>query len=303
MKFKKKLFCFGLGYSAEALIRRLKGKGWHLAGTCREEKTRARLAKRGIKAYLFDGTRPMANAGKILAGTTHVLISIPPREPQDHPGAAPDPVLRHHLADLLAAKGTIKWIGYLSSTSVYGDAQGRPVDEDWLCRPTSVNGRLRHEAESAWLALAKPPHALPVQSFRLAGIYGPGRSELDRVRAGTAKRINRPRQRFSRIHVDDIARVLLASMAKPNPGAAYNVCDDEPAAPACVTEEACRLLKVDPPPMQFLEDALKTMSPMARNFWRDDRFMLNVRIKSELGVRLAYPNYRAGLKAILKADG
>jgi nucleoside-diphosphate-sugar epimerase len=300
MKSAKKLFCFGLGYSAEALIRRLKGKGWSIAGTCREEKTRARLAKRGIKAHLFDGTAPIKDADKILAGTTHVLISVPPGE--DESGTV-DPVLRHHLRHLRAIRGTVKWIGYLSSTSVYGDAQGRPVDEDWPCRPTSISGRRRVEAERAWLALAEPPDRLPVHAFRLAGIYGPGRSELDRVKAGTAKRINRPRHRFSRIHADDIARVLLASIARPNPGAAYNVCDDEPAPPAKVTEEACRLLKVDPPPMQLLEAALKTMSPMAANFWRDDRFMLNFRIKDELGVKLAYPNYRAGLKAILKARG
>jgi nucleoside-diphosphate-sugar epimerase len=300
MKSAKKLFCFGLGYSAEALIRRLKGKGWSVAGTCREAKAQARFAKRGIKAHLFDGTRPLAEAGKVLAGTTHVLVSIPPGDAYDH---APDPVLHHHLKDLLATKGAIKWIGYLSSTSVYGDAQGRPVDEDWLCRPTSISGRRRVEAESAWLALARAPESLPVHAFRLAGIYGPGRSEFDRVRAGTAKRIDRPRHRFARIHVDDIANVLTASIAKPNPGAAYNVCDDEPAAPARVTEEACRLLKRDPPPLRTFDEASAAMSPMARNFWRDDRFMLNVRIKSELGVKLAYPNYRAGLKAILKARG
>ncbi len=304
MKSAKKLFCFGLGYSAEALIRRLKGKGWKVAGTCREAKTRARFAKRGIKAHLFDGKRPFADAGKILAGTTHVLVSIPPGDTDDPSGGkAVDPVLRHHLEHLLAARGTITWIGYLSSTSVYGDAQGRPVDEDWPCRPTSISGRRRVEAESAWLALARPPAALPVHAFRLAGIYGPGRSELDRVRAGTAKRIDRPRHRFARIHVDDIANVIAASIAKPKPGAVYNVCDDEPAPPARVTEEACRLLKRTPPPMQTLDEASAAMSPMARNFWRDDRFMLNVRIKSELGVKLAYPNYRAGLKAILKARG
>ncbi len=300
MKSAKKLFCFGLGYSAEALIRRLKGKGWRVAGTCREEKTRARFAKRGIKAYLFDGRRPFAGAGKILAGTTHVLVSIPPGDKDD---SAPDPVLPHHLKHLLAAKGTIEWIGYLSSTSVYGDAQGRPVDEDWPCRPTSISGRRRVEAESAWLALARASEGLPVHAFRLAGIYGPGRSELDRVRAGTAKRIDRPRHRFARIHVDDIANVLAASIARPRPGAVYNVCDDEPSAPARVTEEACRLLEADPPPLQTLDEASAAMSPMARNFWRDDRFMLNFRLKSELKVKLAYPSYREGLKAILKAGG
>ena len=298
MKTAKRLFCFGLGYSAEALIRRLKGKGWAVAGTCREEKRRAGLARRGIKAYRFDGDRPLADANKIFAGVTHLLISIPPGED----GAA-DPVLRHHLEHLLATRHTIKWIGYLSSTSVYGDAQGLPVDEDWPCRPTSTRSRRRIEAESAWLARARAPAPLPVHAFRLSGIYGPGRSELDRVRAGAAKRIDRPRLRFARIHVDDIAGVLAASIAKPRPGAIYNVSDDEPAPPSAVTEEACRLLGREPPPFQFLDEALKTMSPMARGFWRDDRFVLNFRIKSELKVKLAYPDFRAGLKAILKAGG
>ena len=299
MKSGKRLFCFGIGYSAEALIRRLEAKGWAIAGTCREEKRRAQLAKRGIEAYLFDSGRPMANAAKILAETNHVLISIPPGEEGD--GAAADPVLRDHLPDLLAAGDRIEWIGYLSSTSVYGDGQGLPVDESWLVRPTSTRSRRRAEAESAWLALARGAAPLPVHSFRLAGIYGPGRSELDRVRAGTAKRINRPRHYFARIHVDDIAAVLLASMDRPRPGAFYNVCDDEPAPPSKVTEEACRLLEVDPPPFQSLDEATKTMSPLARNFWRDDRFVLNSLIKSELGVKLVYPSYREGLRAILKA--
>lgn len=296
MKSAKRLFCFGIGYSAEALIRRLKPKGWAVAGTCREEKRRARLARRGIKAYVFDTDRPLANATKILAGTTHLLISIPPGEEGDDA----DPLLRHHLGDLLATRASLKWIGYLSSTSVYGDAQGLPVDENWPCRPTSTRSRRRVEAEGAWLALAQAATPLPVHAFRLAGIYGPGRSELDRVRAGTAKRINRPRQRFARIHVDDIANVLVASMAKPRPGAFYNVCDDEPAPPSAVTEEACRLLGLAPPPFRTLDEAAKLMSPLARNFWRDDRFMLNVLIKSELGVKLTYPSYREGLKAILK---
>ncbi|MSO84449.1 MAG: SDR family oxidoreductase [Rhodospirillales bacterium] len=300
MKTTKRLFCFGLGYSAEALIRRLKRKGWTVAGTCREEKRRAQLARLGIKAYRFDGERPLNDANKILAGVTHLLISIPPSD--DGAGAA-DPVLRHHLEHLLATRNTIKWIGYLSSTSVYGDARGLPVDEDWPCRPTSMRSQRRIEAESAWRALARGPAPLPVHAFRLAGIYGPGRSELDRARAGTAKRIDRPRHRFARIHVDDIASVLMASIVKPRPGAIYNVCDDEPAPPSAVTEEACRLLKVSPPPFQFLDEALKSMSPMARGFWRDYRFLLNFRIKSELKVKLVYPDFRAGLKAILKAGG
>lgn len=295
-----RLFCFGFGFSAEALARRLKKDGWTIAGTCREDGRRAAMAKLGVKAYPFDSARPLDDAANVLSSFSHILVSIPPEAAGD---AGHDPVLRHHRDHLLAATPSLKWIGYLSSTGVYGDAQGRPVDEAWPCRPTSTRSQRRLEAENAWHGLARRPSLLPVHIFRLAGIYGPGRSALDSVRAGTAKRIDRPRHRFARIHVDDVANVLAASIARPHPGAIYNVSDDEPASPAAVTEEACRLLGVAPPPMLSFAEASKAMSPMALGFWRDDRFMLNYRIKTELGVKLLYPDYRAGLKAILDAGG
>ncbi len=295
-----RLFCFGFGYSAEALARRLKADGWTVAGTCRDEVRKAEMAKLGVKAHPFESAHPLDDAAKIFSSFDHFLISIPPENAGD---ASHDPVLRHHRDHLLAAASSLTWIGYLSSTGVYGDAQGRPVDEAWPCRPTSARSQRRLEAENAWLALARRPSLLPVHGFRLAGIYGPGRSALDDARRGAAKRIDRPRHRFSRIHVDDVANVLAASIARPRPGAIYNVCDDEPAPPATVTEEACRLLGIAPPPLQSFAEAAKTMSPMALGFWRDDRYMLNVRIKHELGVKLLYPDYRAGLKAILDAGG
>ena len=171
------------------------------------------------------------------------------------------------------------------------------VDESAALNPTSERSRQRVAAEEGWRGLGLPLHV-----FRLSGIYGPGRSMLDKVRDGTARRIHRPGHRFSRIHVDDIAAVLRASMARPNPGAIYNVADDVAAA-ADVTEFACRLLAVEPPPIVPFDDAAKDMSPMALSFWQDNRRVDNSRMKSELGVNLAYPDYKAGLKAILAAEG
>ncbi len=188
-------------------------------------------------------------------------------------------------------------MGYLSTTGVYGDRDGGWVDEEAPLEPTGARGRKRVAAEAAWLALRRD-HGVPVHLFRLAGIYGPGRNALATVQAGRAKRIDKPGQVFSRIHVDDIATVLEASMARPNPGRAYNVCDDEPAPPAEVIAHACDLLGVAPPPLVPFEQA--ELSAMARSFYRDNKRVSNRRIKQELGVKLAYPGYKAGLAALLR---
>ncbi|MEX2449869.1 MAG: SDR family oxidoreductase [Rhodospirillales bacterium] len=284
-----KLFCFGLGYSALVLARRLKADGWFVGGTCRHEDTRARLSAEGIDVFLFDRDRPLENPGAALNGATHILVSVPP-------DAAGDSVLDRHRADILALRD-VHWIGYLSTTGVYGDTGGAPVDESALVNPTTERSRRRVMAEKRWLGL-RHREGLAVHVFRLAGIYGPGRSIFERLRAGSAQRIDRPGHLFSRIHVEDIATVLQASIAKPRPGAIYNVCDDEPAAPADVTAYACRLAGVTPPPMVSFEDAQKTMTPMALSFWRDNRRIDNGLIKRELGVTLAYPTYKEGLEAI-----
>lgn len=285
----KRLFCFGLGYSALALADALRPQGWRIAGTCRGEDKRRAMERIGIEAFLFDRGQPLHDPAQALQGATHILSSVPP----DRDG---DPVIDKHGADLRQLRGA-QWIGYLSTTGVYGDRQGGWVDESSDLAPTGERGRRRLAAERAWLALDPPAHL-----FRLAGIYGPGRSAIDTVRQGRARRIDKPGQVFSRIHVDDIARVLLASIREPNPGAAYNVCDDDPAPPADVIAEACRLLGVAPPPVETFEKAKATMSPMALSFYEDSKRVRNDRIKRELGVALRYPDYRAGLRAVLAAQ-
>ncbi len=278
-----RLFCFGLGFSAEALANRLKPKGWGIAGTTRTHEKVKALASRGYEAHLF----PLADAPAALAGATHILISTPPT-------AEGDPALTQHVHDL----GRPRWLGYLSTTGVYGDHHGGWVDEETPTAPATDRGKRRLAAENAWLAWGATAN-VPVHIFRLAGIYGPGRNQLESLRDGTARRIVRKGQVFSRIHVDDIAQVLEASIAKPQAGAVYNVCDDEPAPPHEVMAYAATLLNVPPPPLERFEDAVATMSEMAQSFYSESKRVRNDRIKSDLGVNLRYPTYREGLKALL----
>jgi nucleoside-diphosphate-sugar epimerase len=281
-----RLFCFGLGYTALALARGLMAEGWRIAGTTRNADKQSELASEGYEVLLFDRDRPLHDAAAALAGATHVLTSVSPEE-------AGDPVLAHHVADLRRC-ANLEWVGYLGTTGVYGDRAGAWVDEADPVAPSMPRTRRRVAAEGHWLA-----SGLPVHIFRLAGIYGPGpgRNALDAVRAGTARRIIKPGQVFGRVHVDDIAQVLRASIARPNPGAIYNVADDEPAPPQDVIAFACALLGVAPPPEVPYEQA--DLSPMARSFYADNRRVCNARIKDELGVKLRYPTYRDGLRAIL----
>jgi nucleoside-diphosphate-sugar epimerase len=287
-----RLFCFGLGYSALALARRLQAKGWMVGGTCRDETKRAALSQAGIDAHLFDRERPLGDVAAALAGTTHLLSAVPP-------DGAGDPVVALHGGAIAALGPRLEWVGYLSTTGVYGDRAGGWVDETASLQPTGERGRRRCAAEAEWLNLWRR-HGVPVHLFRLAAIYGPGRSALDQIRAGTARRIDKPGQIFSRIHVEDIAAVLEASMTRPHPGAAYNVCDDLPAAPEAVIAFACTLLGVVPPPLTAFEIA--DLSPMARSFYDDNKRVANTRIKQELGIHLRYPDYRAGLRAIMAGD-
>jgi nucleoside-diphosphate-sugar epimerase len=284
----KRLFCFGLGYSARALAHRLLPQGWLVTGTCRTEPTAAALRAQGIAALIFDRNHPPTNATADLAGVTHILSSVPP----DDRG---DPVLECYRPAIAALK-SLAWVGYLSTTGVYGDRAGGWVDENSALEPTGARGRHRVAAEAGWLGLWHDSQ-VPVHLFRLAGIYGPGRSALDTIRSGRAQRIVKPGQVFSRIHVDDIAATLEASIAQPDPGAAYNVCDDNPAAPDEVLAFAATLLGTPLPPAIPFESA--ALSEMARSFYADNKRVSNERIKRDLGVRLGYPDYRTGLKALL----
>jgi len=280
------LFCFGFGYSALALARRLITLGWVVTGTCRSAEKATALREAGFSATLFDREQPVD--ARALDGVTHLLVSVPP-------DAAGDPVLTRHGNDIAALPG-LSWLGYLSTTGVYGDRGGGWVDETAQLLPTGERGRRRVAAEQGWLRLWHD-RGVPVHIFRLAGIYGPGRSAFDALRAGTAKRIDKPGQVFSRIHVEDLATVLVASIGQPRSGAVYNVCDDDAAPPEALVAHAATLLGVPQPPLVPLEDA--GLSPMARSFYEDNKRVSNRLIKTELGVSLRYPDFRAGLAAIL----
>lgn len=283
-----RLFAFGFGYSVQTFAASLPPDEWDIGGTVRSPETRDRLSERGWDIHLFDGQAPLEDAASILTGTTHLIASAPP-------GPDGDPVLHQHRDDI-AALTSLQWAAYLSTTGVYGDRDGDWVDEEAARHPTGPRGQRRVDAEDNWLALWRA-RQIPVHLFRLAGIYGPGRSALDTVRQGRARRIVKPGQIFSRIHVDDIAAVLAASMRHPSPGRAYNLCDDEAAPPQEVIRYACELLGVEPPAEIAFEDA--EISDMARSFYRDNKRVSNTRIKSELGVQLTWPTFREGLQGLL----
>jgi nucleoside-diphosphate-sugar epimerase len=283
------LFCFGLGYAAQALTRRLAAAGWRVTGTCRSTERRVQLREAGFAATLFDRDRPVGAA--TLKEITHLLVSVPP-------DAAGDPVLALHGMDIAGLK-SLSWLGYLSTTGVYGDRGGGWVDETGPLLPTGERGRRRVAAEQGWLNLWRD-RRVPVHIFRLSAIYGPGRNALHMLRVGTAKRIDKPGQVFSRIHVTDLASVLIASIERSRPGAVYNVCDDVPAPSEAVVAYAAALLRTEAPPLVPFGAA--ALSPMARNFYDDNKRVANRLIKSELGVRLRYPDYRTGLAAILAED-
>ncbi len=270
------LLSLGYGYSAQALAALLLPLGWRVIGTTRSAARAEAMRAAGVEPLLWPG-----DLGAALGQATHVLASAAP-------DAAGDPFLgQFDVAEMRA-----EWVGYLSTTGVYGDHQGGWVDEATPLTPSAVRGEYRVLAEAQWRATG-----LPVHIFRLAGIYGPGRGPFEKVRDGTARRIIKPGQVFSRIHVDDIAQVLLASINRPNPGAAYNVCDDDPAPPEDVLSYAAHLLGLpDPPAVDY---ATADLTPMARSFYAESKRVRNDKIKTELGVQLAYPDYRHGLKALL----
>jgi nucleoside-diphosphate-sugar epimerase len=282
------LLCFGLGFSAAVLAARLKARGWQISATSRSAAGAERITAQGYRGFVFDGSAPLPD--QAFDGITHAVISAPPADDGD-------PVLRQHRATFVSRARQFRWVGYLSTTGVYGDHGGGVVSEETPLTPNTDRGRKRLLAEMQWLELWRA-HGLPVHIFRLAGIYGPGRNQLVSLLDGTARRIIKPGQIFSRIHVEDIATVLEASMARPHPGGAYNVCDDEACPPQDVVAFGAELLGLPvPPDIAFAEARL---SPMARSFYADSKRVSNRRIKAELGVQLAYPTYREGLAALAR---
>jgi len=270
-----------------AVARRLSSKGWQVSGTTRDLAT-WEGGKTGILCATFTGTSPMHGFAERISSATHLLTTIAP-------GPDGDPVLNHHREALLGHAGRLERIAYLSTTAVYGDHGGGWIDETTLLAPGTARARQRVAAEDAWREMAGNL-GVPLDIFRLSGIYGPGRNQLVALGAGTAKRINKPGHVFNRIHVEDIATTLAAAFATAAPGAVYNVADNEPAPPQEVVGFAAEVLGMPPPPEIAFADA--EMSPMAREFYSESKRVSNRAIIDHLGVKLAYPTYREGLTAL-----
>ncbi|QFU17555.1 SDR family oxidoreductase [Microvirga thermotolerans] len=283
-----RLFVFGLGYTAMAFIR--SGLPWtRVAGTVRDAGKAGRLREEGIEALALEEAGDAELAGAI-GRADALLVCAPPSE-------AGDPLLVRFGEAVRRAAG-LGWIGYLSTTGVYGDRDGAWTDETTPANPQSPASRHRHDAETAWVALGRET-GQAVQVFRLTGIYGPGRNALANLAQGTARRIVKPGQVFNRIHVDDIALTLAASLARPRAGGVYNVTDDEPAPPQDVVTYAAALAGIAPPPEIPFERA--HLSPAALAFYAENKRIANGLIKRELGVELRHPTYREGLDALYAA--
>ncbi len=279
------LLSFGHGYSARALAARLMGQGWRIIGTTRSPAKLSEIATTGVEPLLWPGT----DVADLVAQVPNILISA-------GPDADGDPVLNALKDQFTAGAARMRWVGYLSTTGVYGDHRGGWVDEDTALAPATRRGMARVKAEAAWQGIPD----LPLHIFRLAGIYGPGRGPFAKVKNGTARRIIKQGQVFSRIHVDDIAQALELSINAPQPGAIYNLCDDDPAPPQDVIGHAAELLGLPVPEAVDFETA--EMTPMARSFYAESKKVRNDRIKDKLGWKPCYPDYRIGLAALLKAQ-
>lgn len=288
-KPSRSLLLFGYGFSAAALVKRLDRSKWSLFATATSEAKVARLSAAGIEATMFNGSAPSGAVRAALREATHILVSAPPDE-------SGDPVLNQHADDIQSAP-RLEWIGYLSTIGVYGDRQGAWIDETALPNPMQDRSRYRYDAELAWQSLAERAGKRCVL-FRLAGIYGPGRSAVDNVRSGRARRVVKPGQRFNRIHVEDIARAVEASMNGCGTFDVYNLADDEAAPPENVIAHAAELLGKPPPPVVPFDDP--SISAMQRSFYAESKLVRNDRLKRDLGITLAYPTYREGLLSCLE---
>lgn len=289
-KVISQLVVCGVGYTGSAIAAAAHAAGFSVTGTARDPTSRR--APDGVTVIPFE------DAGPAISAATHLLITAGTDE-------AGDPVLARH-ADAVASAPNLRWIGYLSTTGVYGDRDGGWVDEDTPPAPASARTQRRVDAETAWggFAANRPDTNQSVDIFRVAGIYGPGRSVLDDVRDGTARRTIKPGHAFGRIHREDIARAVVAAMTQNRgPGVrVLNLTDDEPAESAVVIEEAARLLGIEPPEAVPFAQAWKRMSPMARSFWSEHRRVASAKTKAMLGIDWLYPSYREGLRAILAEE-
>lgn len=273
---QKHLFCFGLGYVATELAKELIDEGWKVSGTTRSEDKLLKLKQLGIDSYIF------GNEDILHRDITHILHSIPPSKEGD--------IVLNKYGKLIENSD---WLGYLSTTGVYGNHDGNWVDENTDTTPNNDRSKYRVIAENNWLNKVKNSHI-----FRLSGIYGLLRNNFISLKEGSARRIDKKNQFFSRIHVDDIVQTLIASINKPNPGSIYNLADDLPCPQEEVVKYAADLLNITPPPLVSFEEA--NLSEMARSFYSSSRKVKNDKIKTELGVKLKFPTYKEGLNNILE---
>lgn len=284
-----RLLLFGYGFSGRVMARQMAAAGWDVVATHRDEAGRARIVADGFEAVDISDRAALAAA---LRATQALLVTAPPG-PDGCPG------LNTLVPALADARAFPDWIGYLSTTGVYGDRRGGWATERSRLAAQSVEGARRVGAERDWLEVGRGM-GLTVTIFRLPGIYGPGRSTFDRLRDGRARRIVAPGQVFSRIHVDDLAAGLAASIARPRAGGIYNLCDDEPAPNSDVIAFAAQLLGTEPPPEIALANA--RLAPAAMRFYAESKRISNALAKAELGWRPMYPSYREGLNAILAQE-
>jgi len=283
------IFIFGFGFTARALADVLDPSEYQISATSRSPEGAAEITAFGAQGFVFsDERQPSADLKQAVSSATHILSSVPP-------GTMNDPVLAA-LADTISDADDLQWLGYLSTIGVYGDHQGQWVDEATPAAPQSQRSKRRLSAERAWQQAAQKKGA-PLSIFRLAGIYGPGRSAIDRVRAGAARCIIKPDQVFNRIHVGDAARIITASLDRPQNDGIYNLTDDLPAPPQDVIAYAAKIMDAPPPPHVAFEDA--NLSAMAKSFYSENKRVRNQRIKDDLGVTLQFPTYKQGLEAII----
>ena len=282
---KNTLLSIGHGFSARAVAAQLIPRGWRVIGTTRSAEKADAIAATGVEPVIWPGT----DLSDLIATVPAILVSA-------GPGPEGDPTLNAYHDQIAAVAGAKDWVGYLSTTGVYGDHQGDWVDETTPLTPSTKRGQARVKAEARWQAIDH----LPLHIFRLAGIYGPGRGPFAKVRKGTARRIIKEGQVFSRIHVEDIAQAVVLSLSQPNPGAIYNLCDDDPAPPQDVIGHAAELLGLPLPPAVDFETA--EMTPMARSFYAESKKVRNDRAKRDLGWVPRYPDYRSGLAAMMQAE-
>ncbi len=289
MTNEKKLFCFGFGYVCDHLEYYLRSAStpykWDVWGTTSDLEKREIFEQRDISLIIQDQERIMSDVDSVLNGTTHLLISVPPKN-------LGCPIFRSYVREITSLK-TLEWVGYLSTIGIYGDCGGEWVDEESETKPSTIRGSRRAKAEEQWLSLFKRYKA-PVHLFRLAGIYGEGRCALDSIRAGIARRIYKENHVFNRIHIEDISQILAASMHHPRAGAIYNMSDDEPAPSHEIISEASKIMGVEEPPLIDIEHA--NLAPITQSFYSDNKRVGNSLIKNEFGITLKYPTYREGLR-------